>query len=573
MTTIEPTTTISNKFIGSAVERTNRPINKSAILGSLEALLTREVEAGNFMKVAEDTYSLPPLPPSTYQPPTSYPMPIAGSNISLSPQNISSDPAHPGQNSMMSVPITPLIPSTPPPINSQLDQNNQAMMTPMHPGNSIQGQSPSKLQPTPFIPKVNSSQPLSLTSEPPMTHLVPNPGAVVATSSPQFPLTSMVRQTGRLTPDSRASIQHQQVQISLTSPEMPLTPPPLTIQPQNSVQISSASTRGTILPTTTIMSTVPSVGITLHESGGMSVIQNTRSSDMDSPSPMSNMHKQGQTVSIQQQLQPNLVSPQHYPVHSMTPTCTPPPASPSLQAQQLSLNLMDRTALNIASQNIQPGQLSIQSNSSSTDEKSDEEKKNALINEKLFKINSFQGSKSQTPTRQKSIDKGEGQKNKSKKSKEKQQATMTLFRDSGDESAVIGNMSAVIKQEVPYDGSANLHIHNTFGDDSSNNGQTNELSKSQLSSLTENKATLLINNGIKVENVSVATGDRLEMGKNLSYESCDMRYGINDNPNDEKVKMTNEFVVPGNMAITSRNENIGMRKKVSEILLFISSKF
>ena len=212
MTTIEPTTTISTKFIGSAVERTNRPINKSAILGSLEALLTREVEAGNFMKVAEDLYSLPPLPPSTYQPPTSYPMPIAtppiaGSNISLSPQSISSDPSHSGQNSMMSVPITPLIPSTPPPINSQLDQNNQAMMTPIHPGNSIQGQSPSKLQQAQFLPQVNSSQPLSLTSQAPMTHLVPNPGAVVATSSPQFPLTPMVRQTGRLTPDSRASIQ------------------------------------------------------------------------------------------------------------------------------------------------------------------------------------------------------------------------------------------------------------------------------------------------------------------------------------------------------------------------------
>ena len=64
----------------------------------------------------------------------------------------------------------------------------------------------------------------------------------------------------------------------------------ITIQPQNSVQMSSASTRGNILPATTIMSTVPSVGITLHESGGMSVVHNTRSSDMDSPSSISNMH-------------------------------------------------------------------------------------------------------------------------------------------------------------------------------------------------------------------------------------------------------------------------------------------
>ena len=63
--------------------------------------------------------------------------------LALSPQSISSDPAHPVMNSMMSVPITPLIPSTPPPINSQLDQNNQTMMTSINPRSSIQGQSPS----------------------------------------------------------------------------------------------------------------------------------------------------------------------------------------------------------------------------------------------------------------------------------------------------------------------------------------------------------------------------------------------------------------------------------------------
>ena len=211
------------------MERTNRPINKSAILGSLEALLTREVEAGNFMKVAEDTYSLPPLPPSTYQPPTSYPMPIAtppipGSNISLSHQNISSDTSHPVQTSMMSVPITPLIPSTPPPASSQLDQNSQAMMAQIQPGSSVAAQTHTKLQPTQFIPHSRSSQPLSLTSQAPMTHLVPNAGTVVAASSPHYPLTSMVRQPGRLTPDSRPSIQQQPVQISFTSPAP--TPPP-----------------------------------------------------------------------------------------------------------------------------------------------------------------------------------------------------------------------------------------------------------------------------------------------------------------------------------------------------------
>ena len=44
----------------------------------------REVEAGNFMKVAEDTYSLPPLPPSTYQPPNSMSMSIANPPLPVS---------------------------------------------------------------------------------------------------------------------------------------------------------------------------------------------------------------------------------------------------------------------------------------------------------------------------------------------------------------------------------------------------------------------------------------------------------------------------------------------------------
>ena len=226
----------------------------------MEALLTREVEAGNFMKVAEDTYSLPPLPPSTYQPPTSYPMPIAtppipGSNISLSHQNISSDTSHPGQTAMMSVPITPLIPSTPPPTSSQLDQNNQAMMAQILPGSTIAAQNHTKLQPAQFISQSSSSQPLSLTSQAPMTHLIPSAGTVVATSTPQFPLTSMVRQSGRLTPDSRSAIQQQPLQISLTSPELPLTPPPLTIHPPNGGHLSTSSSGGTINPATTIMST------------------------------------------------------------------------------------------------------------------------------------------------------------------------------------------------------------------------------------------------------------------------------------------------------------------------------
>ena len=132
VTTIEPTTTISTKFIGSAVERTNRPMNKSAVLESLETLLSREVDAGNFMRVGEDPYSLPPLPPSTYQPPTSYPMPLA-ENQPISSQNAAM--SHPNtigsstQNSMMSVPMTALAPSASVPMSSlqspQLDLRNQ----------------------------------------------------------------------------------------------------------------------------------------------------------------------------------------------------------------------------------------------------------------------------------------------------------------------------------------------------------------------------------------------------------------------------------------------------------------
>ena len=128
VTTIEPTTTISTKFIGSAVERTNRPMNKSAVLESLETLLSREVDAGNFMRVGEDTYSLPPLPPSTYQPPTSYPMPLA-ENQPISSPNAAMSHHNTIGSSMMSVPMTPLAPSASVPMSSlqpsQLDLRNQ----------------------------------------------------------------------------------------------------------------------------------------------------------------------------------------------------------------------------------------------------------------------------------------------------------------------------------------------------------------------------------------------------------------------------------------------------------------
>ena len=508
------------------------------------------------MKVAEDTYSLPPLPPSTYQPPTSYPMPIAtppisGSNISLSHQNLSSEATNQGQTSMMSVPITPLIPSTPSPVNSQLDQNNQVMMTQVQSG-----------KPSQFMTQGSCNQPFTLTSQAPLSHLAPNSGTVVATSTPQFPLTSMVRQPGRLTPDSRSTMQQHPVQISLTS-EVPLTPPPLTILPQSSGNMSSASNDGTILPTTTIMSA-------MQDEGGMSIIKNSQSLDLSSQSVVTNIPKHGQTISIQQQVQSNILSPNQFPSHNMTPTGTPPPASPSLHAQQLSLNLMDPSTLNLTSPNIQLGMSNvtgagIEQSIMSKDQKSDEEKKNDLINAKLFKMNSFQGSKSQAPTRQKSIEKGESQKIKNKKLKDKQQATITLLRDSGDESTVIGNMSAIIKQELPGDSTANLHIHNSFGDKIESNNY-------ELSSFTEDKATLVVNNGVKVENFPVTPGDRLEIENNLEYNSSGTKYGISDALDNGSMKISSlasvenaEFVVPSNTAITSRNENISIRKKVSGI--------
>ena len=107
-------------------------MNKSAVLESLETLLSREVDAGNFMRVGEDTYSLPPLPPSTYQPPTSYPMPLAENQPISSPNAAMSHHNAIGsltQNSMMSVPMTPLAPSASMPMSSlqspQSDLRNQ----------------------------------------------------------------------------------------------------------------------------------------------------------------------------------------------------------------------------------------------------------------------------------------------------------------------------------------------------------------------------------------------------------------------------------------------------------------
>ena len=46
--------------IPGAVQNTQRNIPKAGILDNFDKILARELECGNFAKVAEDTYRLPP---------------------------------------------------------------------------------------------------------------------------------------------------------------------------------------------------------------------------------------------------------------------------------------------------------------------------------------------------------------------------------------------------------------------------------------------------------------------------------------------------------------------------------
>ena len=93
------------------------------------------------------------------------------------------------------------------------------------------------------------------------------------------------------------------------------------------------------------------------------------------------------------------------------------------------------TIPNASQASLHPVQLS----GGTKEEKSDEQKKNDLINEKLFKLTNFQGTKGQSgPNRQKSIDKGgDFAKIRGKKSKEKQQvhAVSQFKEESSDNSS------------------------------------------------------------------------------------------------------------------------------------------
>ena len=190
--------------------------------------------------------------------------------------------------------------------------------------------------------------------------------------------------------------------------------------------------------------------------------------------------------------------------------------------------------------------------SKAAEDKSDEQKKNDLINEKLFKLNSFQGSKGQAPARQKSIEKGsETQKIKTKKLKERQ-SVINPSRDAND-----GSPSAIIKQELSND--------------------TVCLSNPQGKSSTY----------ISLESNDIKTEDQLNqnhkydqgfpessiLGMSNSYgligDGANNLSSFNSTGHEEPARITNqtssgynEFAVPGNILSSSRNET-SIRKKVS----------
>ena len=251
----------------------------------------------------------------------------------------------------------------------------------------------------------------------------------------------MIQQSERLTPDSRFSNQ-QRSHGSLTpgitnSPDLPPTPPPLTIQPQNLSHWQSSSSSANYMPATTIVSTT---------SMNPSSMQSMKSASFETSTSIQMIPHQTRISSPQNQQQ--LYS-------NMSATPTPPPASPSLNLQNFN---QTEHLMNSPSQVFPSSPDSIVSHSSNyqntdqimvskgAEDKSDEQKKNDLINEKLFKLNSFQGSKGQAPARQKSIEKGsETQKIKTKKLKERHSA-INPSRDAND-----GSTAAIIKQELSND--------------------------------------------------------------------------------------------------------------------------
>ena len=597
------------------MERTNRPINKSAILGNLEALLTREVEAGNFMRVAEDTYSLPPLPPSTYQPPTSLPMPVATPplptiNIPLS-HHSNLGTANPGQPSMMSVPMTPLLPSTPiptPPPSSQPEQHGQELIQPLQNPNVIPTQSnpslqiPStsrtnqKLPHAQFASQIPNSQPYYLTSQTPSTHPMSSTNTMIGSPSHQFPLTPMIRQADSLTPDSR-SPQQQRLQSAsmassdiVSSPELPLTPPPLTIHTPNSLRLPSSSLANIIHTTNIISSAATStLGTSMLDGGNLPMMQPTSSSDLDLQTSMQVLSQQSQPMSLHQQGNPNLLISQQYHSHNMTPTSTvtPPPHSASLH-QRHSMSNQTEHMINI-SQTGSPSHMTFQHVSQPPNqgqastlkgEKSDEEKKNDLINEKLFKLNSFQGNKGQSPSRPRSIEKGDGQKNKIKKIKEKQ-TTCGLLKDD-EEGKLIGSIPAIVKQEVPsgVSCSSSQHGNNTF---------TSMPNNIKAESKTDQPQTYLDNDDVNLQDISTvnnvecftvkvepfltasAAPSEQKSDTNLGNESANQHIFLDSGLGNVPSNITkqrrlgyNEFAIPGESKTTTRN-GTGVRKKVSNI--------
>ena len=50
--------TITTKFISKAIESTHRNIARATILGNLDLILEKEVQAGHFSKIGPDTYAV-----------------------------------------------------------------------------------------------------------------------------------------------------------------------------------------------------------------------------------------------------------------------------------------------------------------------------------------------------------------------------------------------------------------------------------------------------------------------------------------------------------------------------------
>ena len=76
--------TITTKFISKAIESTHRNINRATILGNLDLILEKEVQAGHFSKIGPDTYAVPPiqqLPPSL----PFVPLPMANPDSMMGP--------------------------------------------------------------------------------------------------------------------------------------------------------------------------------------------------------------------------------------------------------------------------------------------------------------------------------------------------------------------------------------------------------------------------------------------------------------------------------------------------------